>query len=150
MSNAACSLARPLNTIINKGFSTGEFPTSLKMSKICPIFKKGEPIPSNFRPVSLLSCFSKVIEKAAADQLQDYMSIYLDNERQFAYKNNHNCLHPILLTRHLIEMELDKGNYVCLALIDLSLAFDTLECGEILPSKMRHYGADTRTSQFFK
>ena len=33
-------------------------------------------------------------------------------------------------------MELEKGNYVCLVLIDLSLAFDTLECGKILPNKM--------------
>ena len=129
MSRAACLLARPVNTIINRSFSSGEFPHQLKLSKISPIFKKGEPIPSNFRPVSLLSCFSKVIEKAAGDQLQKYMSNHLDNERQFAFKNNHSCLHPILLTRHIIEMELEKGNYVCLVLIDLSLAFDTLECG---------------------
>ena len=120
------------------------------MAKICPVYKKGSPEPANFRPISLLSCFSKVIEKAAADQLASHFKNNLENERQFAYKANHSCLHAILLTRHKIEMELEKGNYVCLVLIDLSLAFDTLECGKILPSKMKHYGADDRTSQFFK
>ena len=150
MNSAASILARPLNSIINKSFKSGEFPDKLKMSKICPILKKGEPTPPNHRPVSLLSCFSKAIEKAAGNQLQKYMDEKLQNCRQYAYKAHHSTVHPILMTRHYIERELAKGKYVCLALIDLSLAFDTLECNHILPSKMKHYGVDNRTTKFFK
>ena len=120
------------------------------MSKIQPIHKRGSPEPRNFRPVSMLSRFSKVIEKASDKQLEAYTKINFPNERQFAYKENHGCQHPILLTRHLIETELQKGNFVCLTLIDLSLAFDTLECGNILPAKLKFYGADEKTVSFFR
>ena len=150
MNSAASNLVIPMTTIINKCFSTGSFPTQLKTAKISPVFKKGNPEPSNFRPISLLSCFSKVIEKAAANQLEKHLKTNLENERQFAYKANHGCLHAILLTRHKIEMELEKGNFVCLALIDLSIAFDTVECSTTLPTKLKHYGATVTSEAFFK
>ena len=47
-------------------------------------------------------------------------------------------------------MELEKGNYVGLALIDLSLAFDTVNCEKILPGKLKHYGATENTANFSK
>ena len=56
----------------------------------------------------------------------------------------------VCLTLNLIEKELQKGNYVCLALIDFSLDFDTLECKTILPTKLKHYGANDNTISFFK
>ena len=123
---------------------------SININKIQPIYKRGSPEPRNFRTVSMLSCFSKVIEKASDKQLEAYTKRNFPNERQFAYKENHGCQHPILLTRHLIETELQKGNFVCLTLIDLSLAFDTLECGNILPAKLKFYGADEKTVSFFR
>ena len=98
----------------------------------------------------MLSCFSKVIEKASDKQVETHTEVNFPNERQFAYKENHGCQHPILLTRYLIETELQKGNFVCLTLIDLSLAFDTLECETILPAKLKHYGADEKTVSFFR
>ena len=150
MNSAASNLVIPMTTIINKCFTSGSFPDKLKLSKISPIHKKLDPEPANFRPISLLSCYSKVIEKAAADQLQKHFNKHLENEKQFAYKPNHSCLHALLLTRHKIEMELEKGNYVGLALVDMSLAFDTVECEKILPGKLKHYGATETTANFFK
>ena len=50
----------------------------------------------------------------------------------------------------MIEQGLEKGNYVALVLIDLSLAFDTVECSKILPEKLKHYGATRNTVSFFK
>ena len=37
-----------------------------------------------------------------------------------------------------------------LALVDMSLAFDTVECEKILPGKLKHYGATETTANFFK
>ena len=56
----------------------------------------------------------------------------------------------MLLTRHLIETELKKGKYVCLSQIDLTCAFDCIQCDEILPKKIAHYGADEKATSFFK
>ena len=57
-------LAIPLCRIINLSFSKGVFPELLKTAKVIPIFKAGssEEV-NNYRPISLLSIFDKIIEK---------------------------------------------------------------------------------------
>ena len=150
MIKAATVLITPLTMIINKCFKNGDFPELLKMSRICPIHKKNSYEPSNFRPVCLQSCFSKIIEKAALLQFELYNKENFDDKFQFAYKTNHSCLHPIILTRHLIEKEIQTKKYVMLLMIDLSLAFDTLDIDEILPKKLEFYGADKKAIGFFK
>ena len=50
--------------MINYGFAIGKFPDLLKVEKIVPIFKKGDPKdPTNYRPISLLPYLSKIFEK---------------------------------------------------------------------------------------
>ena len=57
-------LCTPLIIIINRSIREGVFPDMLKIAKVIPIYKKKDRlIPGNYRPVSLLSCFSKIIEK---------------------------------------------------------------------------------------
>ena len=147
---AAPSLLKPLTAIINKCFESGQFPEILKNSKIYPVFKKGKPECGNFRPVSLLSPFSKVIEKAIKDQFENYLNEQFDNRFQFAYKKNHGTLHPLLLTRHLSEMELNEKKFVLIIMIDLSLAFDTINTDKILTDKLQFYGANDKATKLFK
>jgi Notch-like protein len=53
-----------LTYIRNRSLSLGVFPTCLKYSKIKPLFKNGNKTNMmNYRPISLLTSFSKVIEK---------------------------------------------------------------------------------------
>ena len=144
------TLAPPLTLIINKCFETGQFPSTLKLAKITPIHKKGNREPGNFRPISQLSTFSKVIEKAAHAQLNNYLETNYEDMYQFAYRNGHSTVHPMILTRHLIEQHLKKNEFVLLVMIDLSLAFDCIETNEILIEKLRHYGATNLTCNFFK
>ena len=136
---AASSLVTPITKLINKCFAEGSFPTELKKSKITPIYKqKGEKTPGNFRPINQLSVLSKCIEKAAIEQLNNHFKQF-ENKNQFGYKNAHSSYHPILLTRHHIEQELAKNKYVLLLMVDLSIAFETVNTGEILPAKLKHY-----------
>ena len=115
-----------------------------------PVHKKDQFEPGNFRPICMQSCFSKVIEKATIEQLKLNKLENFDERFQFAYKENTGCVHPVLLTRHLIEQELQKKKFVILLMIDLSLAFDTIETENILPYKLKYYGADQKTVEFFK
>ncbi len=62
----ACSnkLANGLAHIANLSFENRDYPDQLKITKVIPLFKKGEPhLAQNYRPVSLLSIFNKIFEK---------------------------------------------------------------------------------------
>jgi hypothetical protein len=148
---SAAALATPLNLIINRGFESGKFPKTLKLAKISPIDKKkGEKTPENHRPLSQLSGFSKIFEKATNEQLRNHIRNNYDDRYQLAYKKAHSTSHAIILTRHCIEQKLSKKMYVALILLDLTLAFDTIETNEILPAKLKHYGADPLATNLLK
>jgi Notch-like protein len=57
-------ISSPLTYICNRMLFSGIFPTRLKFSEVKPIFKKGDKNDtSNYRPISLLTSFSKIFEK---------------------------------------------------------------------------------------
>ena len=54
----------PLTAIFNMSFQTGVFPSNMKLAKIIPVLKSGSKAEfNNYRPISLLSQFSKILEK---------------------------------------------------------------------------------------
>ena len=85
---SAPHILSPLIYIINKTLATGIFPDRLKFSVVKPIFKKGAPSElSNYHPISLLTSFSKIIEKIIYIRLYQYLIVnnILVNE-QFGFK----------------------------------------------------------------
>ena len=70
---AAPIIVLPLCKIINKSFSEGVFPEAIKIAKIIPTLKAGDPLDvNNHRPISLLSIFSKIIEKLVHHRLNSF------------------------------------------------------------------------------
>ena len=68
-------IAEPLSKIINKSFSTGLVPDQLKIAKVCPIFKNGDRSQyNNYRAISVLPTFSKIVEKLICNRLVSYLS----------------------------------------------------------------------------
>ena len=58
------SYLTPLTYLINKSFTDGIFPVELKLARVVPILKAGDPSQiANYRPISVLTFFSKVFEK---------------------------------------------------------------------------------------
>jgi hypothetical protein len=56
-------IKKPLTFIFNLSLSSGTFPNQMKIAKVCPIFKKGQKQNiTNYRPISVLSVFSKILE----------------------------------------------------------------------------------------
>ena len=71
------SIVDPLCFIFNKSFTKGIFPTALKISKIVPIFKSGDKADiKNYRPISILPVFSKILEKLILIRLSVFFNKY--------------------------------------------------------------------------
>ena len=132
-------ISEPLKIITNKSFKECKFPKSLKIGKITPIFKDGNKNEkSNYRPISQLSTYSKIIEQAALSQVQPHMDKFI-SPKQFGFRKNHSTIHPIMLTLDFIQKLLNSKSHVLLIGLDLAKAFETVNSDEILPQKLKHY-----------
>ena len=141
----------PLCEIINLSFSTGKFPDSLKIAKVIPIFKNGSVLEvTNYRPISLLSIFNKIIEKLLYKQLYDFLSnnnILFDN--QFGFRKNRSTTLALIQITERIRESIDNKKFGCGIYIDLSKAFDTVN-HDILLKKLEHYGVRDTSLLWFK
>jgi len=96
---------------------------------------------SNFRPISNLKLISKLIEKAVASQLTDYLSVKTLHESfQSAYKRYHSSETALLRVHNDILRSIDNGESVILVLLDLSAAFDTVNHEVLLCRLSTRYG----------
>ena len=68
------NIVKPLTYICNESFLEGCFPDSMKISRIVPIFKAGDKNSlDNYRPISILPQFSKVLEKLFENRLLNFV-----------------------------------------------------------------------------
>ena len=75
--NITAHVVKPLKHICNVSFNTGIFPNQMKITKVIPIFKSGEKgVFTNYRPISLLPQFSKILEKLYSDRLDSFLFKY--------------------------------------------------------------------------
>ena len=140
-----------LAKLINLCFETGVFPDLLKFAKITPLHKKESKLDfHNYRPISLLSIYSKIFEKLIYSRVYAYLVKYnLISSKQFGFRSNHSCNHAIIsLTEHVKKL-LDDGHVVCGVFVDLEKAFDTVH-HEILCDKLNAYGLRGKVNDLFK
>ena len=130
-----------LSKLINLSFVNGIFPEVLKMAKVTPLHKKECKLNFlNYRPISLLSVFSKLFEKVIYTQIYTYLvKNNLIYERQFGFRSNYSTNHALLSITERIKGLVDSGNYVCGVFVDLEKAFDTVN-HTILCEKLKFYG----------
>ena len=135
------TISKILCNVINSSLSLGSFPYSLKIAKVVPIHKSGSRTDvSNYRPISLLSLFSKVYEKVMYSRLTSFFSkeniIY---PRQYGFRAQHSCEHALLDAQNTILNALNNKQIALLLLIDFSKAFDMVD-HVILLDKLQRYG----------
>ena len=119
----------------------------LKSADITPIFKKGdETNKSSFRPINILSAFSKIYEKLLYQQLDNYLQNKF-SELLCGFRKRHSTQHVILNLLQYWQENLDKGNTVGTIIIDLFKAYDTLHYGLLL-AKLHAYGFDNQSLTF--
>ena len=141
----------PLCRIINISFSSGVFPDVLKVSKIIPLHKGGSTLEvNNFRPISLLSIFDKIIEKLMHKRLYDFLDEHdILYNHQFGFRKFYSTAYSLIEITEKIKETVDNGKYGCGIFIDLKKAFDTVN-HKILLTKLEHYGIRGNILKWFE
>ena len=142
---------KPLTHLINKSIHQGIFPDDLKIAKVFPVYKSGDKSDiSNYRPISVLSFFSKVFEKIMYNHVIDFINTNnLLSKQQFGFRKHHSTNHAVITLIDQISAALDCGKAVVGCYIDLKKAFDTVN-HRILIEKMQRYGIRGHILDWFK
>ena len=133
-------LADHLALFFNICFEKECFPNFLKIAKILPLYKNGDKTePDNYRPISLLSCISKLFEKLIFKRISNFAAKNnLIDKHQFGFRSNHFCTHAILSITNFFRESIDKKfGYSCF--IVLKKVFDTID-QKILLDKLYQHG----------
>ena len=132
--NTANTIIAPyLNCLINRFMNQGVFPDKLKNAKVIPLFKEGSDV-NNYRPISLLTNWSKIFERVIYNRMYHFMdSFFLLYNRQFGFVAIHGTIDDLV---DLIENVRSRScKKVIGFFLDLKKAFDTLD-HSILLSKL--------------
>ena len=144
-------LSAPLAIIINQSFRTGIFPDKMKLALVTPIFKKDDiSLFDNYRPISLLTAMSKVIERIVFNQMYSFFTsnnlLYIS---QHGFRTLHSTETATLEFIDRISNLLDTGRIPMSIFLDLSKAFDTLD-HNILLDKLNYYGVSGTCNNWFR
>lgn len=140
----ACAeeLAVPLVYLANCSFGSGQFPSALKFSIVKPIYKKkGSRLDcNNYRPIVILSSFSKVLEKLFLNRLVSFLNRNeILHKNQFGFKSNTSTLNAVFSLVTEVSNSLDGKNHVSGLFLDLTKAFDVVN-HSLLLSKIKLLG----------
>ena len=135
-------LATKLAHLMNCSLSAGKCPDGSKVARVIPVYKgKGENyLCSNYRPISLIPVFSKIMEKLIYNKIFSFLvreqTLF---KSQYGFRRGHNTTHATLDFLQTVETALKDDEYAIGVFCDLSKAFDTLD-HDILLAKLDHYG----------
>ena len=144
-------IINPLHHIFTLSLNTGLVPSQLKLAKVIPIFKSGDKSNmDNYRPISLLSTFSKILEKIVAIRLSNFLdSNNILSKWQFGFRSNHSTAHPLVHFLNNITESLNAKKHSIAIFCDLKKAFDTCD-RNILLLKLKKYGIDGVELEWFR
>jgi hypothetical protein len=135
------NISIPLLNIFNKSLNQGVFPNEMKIAKVIPIFKSGnKECINNYRPISLLPQFSKLLEKLFTSRLYNFLLKHkVIYPSQYGFQKQCSTSAAVIELTEEITGNMEKKLITACIFIDLKKAFDTVN-HDILLKKLEHYG----------
>ena len=118
--------SKPFSYLVNLSFQTGILPDYLKVAEVNHIHKKEAfDNPSSYRPISILSVFSKIFEKLMYTRLYKFLDTHkILYPLQFGFHENHSTTQALMFLTETIKHPIDSGKFGCGIFLDLQKAFD--------------------------
>ena len=116
-----------------------KFLTALKIAEVILTFKKSDPNQTtNYKPIPLLSQFSKILAKLMFNRLYSFLEkYYLFTRHQYRYRKNSWTVCKICSIYDRLIKNTDAGLCICCSFLDQTKAFDTIDLAKLL-NKMYH------------
>ena len=149
--DSAVVIADRVTHLVNLSIKSGTVPSEWKQAKVVPLFKSGNKDDlDNYRPISILSILSKILEKAVFHQLHSYRSKNsLLSPYQSGFRASHSTQLAITFLIDKIRGRMDKGLLTGAMFIDLKKAFDTIPHDGLL-NKLFRYGIQDQPLSWFE
>ena len=134
-------IVMPFTYICNLSFKNGLFPNAMKTAKVIPVYKSGDKhLFTNYRPISLLSQFSKLLEKLFVVRLDSFIEKHnILSDHQYGFRSNRSTAMAVTDLVEAIATGTNNKEYTVGVFIDLKKAFDTIDLN-ILAKKLERYG----------
>ena len=128
-------VVEPLTHIFNLSISKGVYPDLFKIAKVIPLFKKGDPsLVSNYRPISILPIFSKLLEKVVHKRLFSFLSTGASigsgsvlSDHQYGFRPKLSTACALVDVTEFVRVNIDKGRCVLGLFLDFYKAFNMVD-----------------------
>lgn len=139
-----------LTTLVNKSISSSTFPSMWRDAVVRPIPKIPSPLEfKDLRPISILPCASKILEKVICRQLVDYLERNdILPTLQSGFRRHHSTATALVSVLDDVLHAQDDGKVTIMVLLDFSRAFDAINIGLLL-AKLRFYGFEEAVVSWF-
>ena len=114
--------------LFNMSIQSGVFPDIMKIAEVVPLYKGKERfLESNYRPISLLTTISKLLEKIVCTRVYNFLNTTGQiNPTQYGFRANHSCDNAVNHLVGKVVKNLEKKIDTVAVYLDLSKAFDTV------------------------